>query len=85
MPCERITKHPARIQMEDDLRMGHAKPNDVMGLFRKGQLLEQDAKNIIGNGKRISLQARFERLPMKDALQVYDVVTSKEKAELARL
>jgi hypothetical protein len=28
------------------------------------------------------LQARFERLPMKDALAVYDVATSKEKTEL---
>jgi hypothetical protein len=29
-----------------------------------------------------SLQARFERLPIKDTPSVYDVATSKEKAEL---
>jgi hypothetical protein len=28
------------------------------------------------------LQARSERLPTKDALQVYDVATSKKRAEL---
>jgi hypothetical protein len=51
-------------------------------LYRKGQLSEQDAKNIVNNSKKTALQARFERLPMKDALAVYDVATSKEKAEL---
>jgi hypothetical protein len=72
-----------RIQMEDSLRMGHATPDDVMGLYRKGQLSEQDENNIVNNAKKTSLHARFERLPMKGALQVYDVVTTKEKAEFA--
>jgi hypothetical protein len=62
--------------------MGHASPNDVQALYRKGQLSELDAKNIVANSKKTALQARFERLGMKDALQVYDVATSREKAEL---
>jgi hypothetical protein len=78
-----LAKHQARIQMEDSLRMGHASPDDVKALYRQGKLSEQDANSIVANGKKTALQARFERLPMKDALQVYDVATSKEKAELA--
>jgi hypothetical protein len=49
---------------------------------REGQLSEQNANSIVANAKKTALQARFERLPMKNALQVYDVATSKEKAEL---
>jgi hypothetical protein len=78
-----LAKHQARIQMEDSLRRGHATPNDIQALYRKGQLSEQDANDIVANAKKTSLQVRFERLPMKNALQVYDVATSKEKAELA--
>jgi len=55
----------------------------VQALYRKGQLSEQDAKDIVANGKKTSLQARFERLGMKDALSIYDPGTSKEKAGLA--
>jgi hypothetical protein len=77
-----LAKHQARIQMENSLRMGHASPNDVQALYRKGQLSEQDAKSIVANAKKTALQVRFERLPIKDALQVYDVATSKKKAEL---
>jgi len=77
-----LAKHQARMQMEGSLRMGHATPDDVQALYRKGQLSEQDAKDIIANGKKTSLQARFERLPMKDALSVYNAGTPKEKAEL---
>jgi hypothetical protein len=66
-----LAKHQARMQMEDSLRMGHATSNDVQAFYRKGQLSQQAAMDIVANGKEKSLEARFERLGMKDALSAY--------------
>jgi hypothetical protein len=56
----------------------------MMGWRFTGRISDQDAKSIIAYGKQSSLQARFERLPMEDALRVYDVATPKEKQNWLR-
>jgi len=65
-----------KLRAEDELRQG-GQPNLL--LFDPN-----DRREIMRNSKLTPLQARFVRLPMADALQVWDAATNAEKAELSQ-
>jgi hypothetical protein len=71
-----LARHLQKLRAEDELRQG-GQPNLL--LFDPN-----DRREIMRNSKLTPLQARFVRLPMADALQVWDAATNAEKAELSQ-
>jgi hypothetical protein len=71
-----LAKHLQKLRAEDELRQGQ-QPNLL--LFDPN-----DRREIRRNARLTALQARFARLPMADALQVWDAATASEKAELTQ-
>jgi hypothetical protein len=69
-----LAKHLQKLRAEDELRQG-GQPNLL--LFDPN-----DRREITRNARLTPLQARFARLPMPDALEVWDAATPSEKAEL---
>jgi hypothetical protein len=61
--------------LEDDMRAGR---NPDLLMFPPNERRE-----ITRNARLTPLQARFARLPMADALQVWDAATVEERAELS--
>jgi hypothetical protein len=70
-----LARHLQKLRAEDELRQG-GQPNLL--LFDPN-----DRREITRNARLTPLQARFARLPMPDALQVWDAATASEKAELS--
>jgi hypothetical protein len=62
--------------LEDDMRAG--RNPDLL------QFPPNERREITKNARLTPLQARFSRLPMADALQVWDASTASEKAELSQ-
>src|SRR5258708_18258142 len=77
---EQLAAHQRNISLEDGLRNGEISRGEVL---RK--LPGRDAEQIIRNAGMTPLQARFVRLPLNDALDVWAVATDKEKDDLHRL
>jgi hypothetical protein len=71
-----LAAHLQKLRAEDDLRGGR---NPDLTLFPPNERRE-----ITKNARLTPLQARFPRLPMADALQVWDASTKEEKAELSQ-
>jgi|HubBroStandDraft_6_1064221.scaffolds.fasta_scaffold00431_31 hypothetical protein len=71
-----LAKHLQKLRAEDELRQGQ-QPNLL--LFDPN-----DRREIRRNARLTALQARFARLPMRDALEVWDAATASEKAELTQ-
>src|SRR5260370_1383854 len=69
-----LARHRAKLQAEDAVRSGDK--FDLTGFSLR------ERKEIHANAKLSPLVARFSRLPMRDALQVWGAATSAEKAEL---
>jgi hypothetical protein len=70
-----LATHLQKLRAEDDLRAGR---NPDLSLFSP-----TDRREITRNARLTPLQARFVRLPMADALQVWDAATAAEKADLS--
>jgi len=77
---EQLAAHQRNISLEDGLRNGEISRGEVL---RK--LPGREAEQIIRNAGMTPLQARFVRLPLNDALDVWAVATDKEKDDLHRL
>jgi hypothetical protein len=71
-----LAQHLMKLRAEDDLRAGR---NPDLLMFPPNE-----RKEIAKNARLTPLQARFARLPMPDALQVWDAATKEEKAELSQ-
>jgi hypothetical protein len=71
-----LAQHLMKLRAEDDIRAGR-NPNLLM-------FPPNDRREINHNARLTPLQARFARLPMADALQVWDAATASEKAELTQ-
>lgn len=71
-----LAQHLKKLRAEDDLRSGHT-PD--LSLFSA-----TERREITRNARLSPLQARFARLPISDALQVWDAATPGEKAELSQ-
>jgi len=79
-----LGRHNMKIQFSDDIRSARMNPKDVYDMVHAGQLSLKEGKDIIKEAEMTPLQARFTKLPMRDALEVYKVATDREKAELAK-
>ncbi|PYT69728.1 MAG: hypothetical protein DMG42_21030 [Acidobacteria bacterium] len=71
-----LARHLQKLRTEDELRQG-GQPNLLL-------FAPNDRREIARNARLTPLQARFARLPMADALQVWDAATASEKSELAQ-
>lgn len=69
-----LATHVRNIHLEDALRNGEIQPGQILA-----QLGRREAQTIIRQSKMSPLEARFARLPMKDAMHVWDVATPGEK------
>jgi hypothetical protein len=74
--ARQLATHLQKLRAEDELRVGR---NPDLTLFSP-----TDRREITRNARLTPLQARFTRLPMTDALQVWDAATTAEKAELSQ-
>jgi hypothetical protein len=70
-----LARHLQKLRAEDDIRAGR---KTDLTLFSP-----TDRREITRNSQLTPLQARFERLPISDALRVWDAATAAEKAELS--
>ena len=75
-----VAKHQEKIEAENNLRQGMMTPSEVMSQFSHAE-----AKEIIRNSKQTKLQALFERLPLSDALDVWNLATPSERDTLHTL
>ena len=71
-----LAQHLMKLRAEDDMRAGR---NPDLLIFPPNERRE-----IARNARLTPLQARFARLPMAEALQVWDAATASEKAELTQ-
>jgi hypothetical protein len=71
-----LATHLQKLRAEDELRAGR---NPDLTFFPP-----TERREIMRNSRLTPLQARFARLPMADALQVWDAATAAEKAELTQ-
>jgi hypothetical protein len=69
-----LARHRAKLQAEDAVRSGDK--------FDLSHFSLRERKEIHANAKVSPLVARFSRLPMRDALQVWGAATRAEKLEL---
>jgi len=76
---EQLAKHQRNIRLEDSLRNG----NITAGQLRQ-QLGRAEAQSVIDGATLTPLQARFKRLPLADALEVWDMALPREKEELIK-
>jgi hypothetical protein len=77
---EQLAKHHRNIVLEDGLRNGEVSPGEIVRL-----LPQREATQIIQNSKMTPLQARFNRLPLKDAVDVWALATATERDQLHKL
>ncbi len=75
-----LAAHQRNLSLEDGLRNGEMSRGEIL---RK--LPTREANTVIQQAKMTPLQARFTRLPLKDALSVWEVSTPKERDELHSL
>lgn len=69
-----LANHMRNLRLEDGLRTGAISRGQV---YR--DLPKREAEEIIKMSKMTPLQARFERLPLADAVDVWELATSSEK------
>jgi hypothetical protein len=90
---DKLEHHQHVLQMEDALRSGALKPEDLNAAIEHQTISIDDAKQIWENYKvtqgmdeyNARLYTRATRLPMKDFFQVWDVATPAEKQVLLPL
>lgn len=74
---QELAAHQRNIRLEDMLRNGNVTPAQL-----RQQLPRTVAQNIIDGANLTPLQARFKRLPLADALEVWNMALPREKEEL---
>lgn len=79
---EDLKAHQQKILLEDALRSGEISRGQVL---RISGLSGREANEIIRDARMTPLQARFNRLPLRDALDVFAIATPKEKDDLHTL
>jgi len=71
---EELAKHQKEIQLEDAFRAGQINRADL-----NQQLPKRRVTDIIRRQDMNALQARFDRLPMSEKINVWDAATKSEK------
>lgn len=72
-------------EMIDKIREKKATPADLQRYVRQGKLTQAQAGHIERSAKATDLQRYFLRLRLKDALDVWDEATPKERRQLRRI
>jgi hypothetical protein len=75
-----LAHHQRNLKIEDQVRNGQISKGDVRRL-----LPQREANQILQNSAMTPLQARFNRLPLNDALDVWNLATPSEKDSLHKL
>jgi GNAT superfamily N-acetyltransferase len=75
-----LAKHQEDIRLEDALRKGQIGRGDLLQ-----KLSKRRADEIIRRAPMSPLQARFDRLPLSESVNVWDAATNSEKDELKSL
>lgn len=75
-----LAVHQRNIRLEDALRNGEIGPGTIYHAMPA-----REAHQIINNSRMTPLQARFDRLPLNDALDVWQIATPSEKDTLHSL
>jgi hypothetical protein len=81
---ENLKHHQEDLMLEDALRAGQVTKGQMLQKISKRRV-DEIVKRVHGgtdNGPMSPLQARFDRLPMSDAINVWDAATKSEKDEL---
>jgi hypothetical protein len=90
---DKLRAHTAKIELEDRVRVGEIKPEDLWKMVDQDLLNPKDAQAILKSVQSTrgmetdmaKLYTRASRLPMPDFMLVWDESTSEEKAALTKL
>jgi hypothetical protein len=90
---EKLRAHTVKLEVEDRLRSGSMRPEELYDAVDQGILGPKDAKYILKNVQdtqgmetgMAKLYLRASRLPMSDFLLTWDLATAGEKTALTRL
>jgi hypothetical protein len=77
---ENLRAHQEDIRLEDAYRKGQVSKGEIMQKVSKRR-----ADEIVRRAPMAPLQARFDRLPLSEAINVWDVASRSEKDQLASL
>jgi len=84
LPSEQAAHVRRVIGFEDRLRSGDQRAlRDMQVALEKGEIAPNDAKEIIAGARRTRLQAVVNRLPMEQAIDVWNLATNAERDQLA--
>jgi hypothetical protein len=90
---DKLRRHQMVIELEQRVRSGQTPISDIYGAVESGQLHRDEAKHIVDTVKETQgldpeaarFYAHVKRLPLKEALQVWDSATNEEHAIMAKL
>lgn len=71
-----------RSQLRQKARNGQDVTSDIAANIKQGKLKPDDAQDILRDAKQTPLQLRYKHLPLKDALDVWDVMTKPERDDV---
>jgi hypothetical protein len=79
---EEADRSQLRHQLQTKARNGQDISSEVSVAIKQGKLRPDDAHDILRDAKQTPLQLRYKHLTLKDALEVWDVMTSDERNEV---
>lgn len=83
VPSEQVAKFRNIVDLEDRLRKGdQSAMSDAMKLYQNGKLSLHDLETIQKGARTTRLASIVNRLPMSNALDVWDLATNQERTEL---
>lgn len=69
-------------QLQTKARNDQDITSEVQANIKQGKLRPDDARDILRDAKQTPLQLRFKHLPLKDALEVWDVMSTDERSDV---
>lgn len=89
----KLRRHQTVLEIENRVRQGKIPVQDIYGMVEKGSLHVDEAKTILKNAQETQgmdngmarLYMHVARLPMADAIEVWNKATNDEKAVLAKI
>jgi hypothetical protein len=85
IPLEQLQQHQMLHDLTDKLRDGQATNQQVVQALRDGTISRLQAERVIKESRMTPLSARVQNLPLADSLDVYEIATAQEKAQLQLL
>lgn len=81
---EQFDRHQQSRNLLEKLRNRDIAPADVIHAVPRGEITERDAKRVIQLSHQPPIVSMFQRLPLEDALKVWNVATPQEQQQLRR-